>query len=68
MVKVVTLFLVVVIVLAMFGKLGWLGRLAPGPMRRSVRRSSKPVTCLHCGKHIIGKSGCDCGGPASKKG
>lgn len=67
MVKFVTLFLIVIAVLAMFGKLGWLGALAPPSLRKS-RRLGKPATCLHCGKHIIGKSGCDCRKPPSNKG
>lgn len=58
MVKVVTLFLIVVVALAMFGKLGWLGRL--GPTKRAPK-VGKPVTCIHCGRHVIGTTPCDCG-------
>lgn len=65
-VKAVTLFLVVIVVLAMFGKLGWLGKLAPRPTRKGSL--PKPATCIHCGKHIIGKSGCDCRAKARDKG
>lgn len=65
MVKVVSLFLVVIVVLAMFGKLGWLGSLAPPALRRK-RPLAKPAICIHCGRHVIGKAGCDC--TASKKG
>ena len=57
MVKVVTLFLIVVLALAMFGKLGWIGRL--GPSRRPPR-VARPATCLHCGRHVIGTGPCDC--------
>jgi hypothetical protein len=57
-VKVVSLFLVVILVLAMFGKLGWLGSLAPKSLRRGARR--KPALCRQCGRHIIGSKGCDC--------
>lgn len=66
-VKFVTLFLVVIVVLAMFGKLGWLGSLAPTSLRRPKLRG-KPVTCLHCGKHLIGRSGCDCTKSQKNKG
>jgi len=65
-VKVVTLFLIVIIVLAMFGKLGWLGSLAPKRLRRGG--TSKPTLCGKCGRHIIGSKGCDCGQPPTNKG
>lgn len=65
-VKFVSLFLVVIVVLAMFGKLGWLGSLAPKRMRDATRR--KPVTCLKCGRHIIGSHGCDCQKSTGNKG
>ena len=50
MVKIVTLFLVAIAVLAMFGKLHLLRR-----------RPKAPVTCLRCGRPLIGKGPCDCG-------
>ena len=58
MVKLVTLFLIVVVVLAMFGKLGWLGKLGA---TRPKPRMGKPATCIHCGRHVIGTAPCDCG-------
>lgn len=64
MIKVVTLFLIVVVTLAMFGKLGWLGNLAP----KGKSPLPKPRTCPDCGRLVIGKGGCDCGGPSAKKG
>lgn len=66
MVKVVSLFLVVILVLAMFGKLGWLGSLAPKSLRRGGK--SKPALCRKCGRHIIGTNGCDCGQVNKNKG
>jgi hypothetical protein len=65
MIKLVSLFLIVIVVLAMFGKLGWLGALAPPSLRKNGRLG-KPAICIRCGRHIIGKAGCDC--TASKKG
>lgn len=53
MVKVVSLFLIGILVLAMFGKLHLLWRKKNRPGR---------VTCLHCGRPLIGKGPCDCGG------
>ncbi len=66
MVKLVSLFLVVIVVLAMFGKLGWLGALAPRRLRRGG--TGKPAVCLHCGRHVIGSKGCDCRQPPPNKG
>ncbi len=66
MVKVVSLFLVVVLVLAMFGKLGWLGTLAPKNLRRGGK--AKPALCIKCGRHVIGSKGCDCSQTPSDKG
>ena len=65
MLKVVTLFLVVIVVLAMFGKLGWLGKLAPKSILKDPR---KPAICRACGRHIIGSKGCDCGHIPKTKG
>ncbi|MCR9149851.1 MAG: hypothetical protein NXH83_06730 [Rhodobacteraceae bacterium] len=50
MIKIVSLFLILILVLAMFGKLHLL-------YRRKPRGS---VTCMHCGRPIIGKGPCDC--------
>ncbi|WP_139193971.1 hypothetical protein [Pseudorhodobacter antarcticus] len=59
MVKAVTIFLIVIIVLAMFGKLGWLGALAPKGLRKPRQKTAqKTVTCTSCGRHIIGTTGC----------
>ncbi len=63
MIKVVTLFLIVIVTLAMFGKLGWLGKVAPKGLLRD-----KPKLCKKCGRHIIGSKGCDCGLPPVNKG
>ena len=51
MVKVVTLFLVFVAVLAMFGKLSIL-------LPKVLRKTAK--TCPKCGRHKIGKGPCPC--------
>ncbi len=50
MIKVVTFFLIGMIVLAMFGKLR-----VPGQKRLQALKCSK------CGSYRIGKSGCACG-------
>lgn len=51
MVKVVTLFLAFIAVLAMFGKLSLL-------LPKKLRRTAK--TCPKCGGHLIGKGPCAC--------
>jgi hypothetical protein len=54
-VKAVTIFLVVIVVLAMFGKLGWLGALAPKRLRKPGQNAR---VCKSCGRHLIGTSPC----------
>ncbi|WP_226782949.1 hypothetical protein [Oceaniglobus trochenteri] len=50
MIKVVTFFLIGMIVLAMFGKLRF-----PGQKRLKSKK------CHRCGRYRIGKGPCDCG-------
>ncbi len=52
MVKVVTLFLVFIAILAMFGKLSLL---LPKKLRKVASK------CPACGRHRIGKGPCPCG-------
>jgi hypothetical protein len=49
--KIVTLFLVFIAVLGIFGKLYWL---LP---RRAKKKTAK---CAKCGRHLIGPGPCDC--------
>lgn len=56
MVKVVTLFLIAMAVLALFGRLRVPGI---GSRKTGMRR------CRSCGRPIVGKGGCDCGKDAS---
>ena len=48
--KIVTLFLVVIGVLAMFGKMHWLGG-----------RKLASAKCKRCGRYRIGRGPCACG-------
>ena len=60
MVKVVTLFLIVVGVLAMFGKLGWLGSL--DPRRLGGKRPpglAKPAICIDVDADHVSVVGAD---------
>lgn len=53
MVKAVTIFLILIVVVAMFGRLGWLGR------QVGISRKRK-LNCPRCGRYRIGKGPCDC--------
>lgn len=48
--KIVTLFLVFIAVLGIFGKLYWL----------LPTRKKKTAKCETCGRHLIGSGPCDC--------
>lgn len=60
LVKVILLFLLAMAVLALFGRLRF-----PAALRR--RMGGRPAKCPKCGQYIIG-NGCNCGGPAARKG
>jgi len=55
-IKFVAIFLVFMVVLAMFGKLHWL----PGGKRLEAAK------CRKCGRYKIGKGPCGCGKEGSK--
>jgi hypothetical protein len=58
MVKVITFFLIGMVILALFGRLR---------IPKVMTRETKPLTaarCKRCGKPLIGKGPCDCGGKA----
>ncbi len=64
--KIISLFLVAMIALAIFGRLRF-----PMPKVRlpgKPKGLAKPGTCKRCGAFIIGKDGCNCDKPASGKG
>jgi hypothetical protein len=60
LVKIVSLFLIGIAALAMFGRLRW-----PGGARRIGKREekkpAKPRKCKACGNYIIGDGPCPCG-------
>ncbi|WP_233270553.1 hypothetical protein [Chachezhania sediminis] len=57
--KAVTLFLIAMGVLAMFGKLRLPG--ATGGRTRPGSRVETALKCPSCGRYRIGKTPCDCG-------
>ncbi|HEX9856899.1 MAG TPA: hypothetical protein VGA75_00980 [Paracoccaceae bacterium] len=62
--KIVSLFLIAMAALALFGRLRF-----PDSLRRRLgRRLDKPAVCAKCGRYIIGSGGCDCTDPPAGKG
>lgn len=60
LIKAVLVFLLVMVVIAMLGN-----AMFPGAIGRGLRRrigAARPSVCKSCGKPLIGKSGCSCGG------
>lgn len=57
-VKIVSLFLVFIAVLAMFGRLRFPGSRQLGNLRDKARLTS--AKCPKCGRYKIGKGPCDC--------
>lgn len=57
--KIVSLFLIVMLVLGMFGK--WRLRLPRIGRRRDADKLARPTKCARCGRFLIGKEKCDCG-------
>ncbi len=53
MLKAVTLFLIAMLVLGMFGKLRF-------PKRPQLKSMSKPKKCKHCGGFIVDDGPCPC--------
>ena len=58
-VKIVFIFLAVIGVLGMFGRLRVPGAKQLGQLRDRARLKS--TKCPHCGRYRIGKDPCDCG-------
>ena len=64
LVKTTLLFLLGMVLIAMIGR-----ALFPGAVRRIVTRRSaalKPGTCPGCGRYLVGKGPCPCGGAARR--
>jgi hypothetical protein len=59
--KVAIIFLAGMVLLALVGR-----ALFPGALRLRRDRASRPETCPSCGRFVIGKGPCDCGGARRK--
>lgn len=59
--KIALLFLVGMVLVALIGR-----ALFPGSLRLRRDRAARPGTCPSCGRFLIGKGPCDCGGTRRK--
>ena len=57
LVKIIFVFLGAMVLIAMVGR-----ALFPGALPRVLRKESGPPTCPDCGRYLIGRKACDCGG------
>lgn len=55
MVKIVLLFLLVMVAIALIGN-----AIAPGSFWRQVGKATGMKRCERCGKPLLGKTACDC--------
>jgi hypothetical protein len=55
--KIILIFLVLMALVALVGR-----ALFPGALPRVLRKPSSPPVCAKCGRHLIGRTTCDCGG------
>jgi hypothetical protein len=57
MVKAVIIFLGLIVLVALIGR-----ALFPSALPRALRKTSAPPVCDSCGRYLIGRKTCDCGG------
>lgn len=57
--KVILVFLGAMVLVALIGR-----ALFPGALPRMMRKRQGPPVCGKCGRYLIGRKGCDCGGKA----
>lgn len=55
--KIIIVFLGGMVLVAMIGR-----ALFPGALPKALRRKSSPPVCGKCGRYLIGRKTCDCGG------
>jgi hypothetical protein len=55
--KTIILFLGAMVLIALIGR-----ALFPGAMPKVLRKKASPPVCARCGRYLIGRSTCDCGG------
>ncbi|MFP5480162.1 MAG: hypothetical protein ACLGIE_10815 [Alphaproteobacteria bacterium] len=57
--KIILVFLLAMVLVALIGR-----ALFPGALPRVMRKRKGPPVCDRCGRYLIGRKGCDCGGKA----
>jgi hypothetical protein len=57
--KIILIFLILMVIVALIGR-----ALFPSALPRVMRKTSSPPVCDRCGRYIIGRKTCDCGGKA----
>lgn len=57
--KVIILFLLAMVLVALIGRAFF-----PSALPRMMKRRSGPPRCAKCGRYLIGRKTCDCGGRA----
>lgn len=57
--KIILLFLLAMFLVAVVGRV-----LFPSALPRVLRKRKGTPRCGKCGRHLIGRGGCDCGGRA----
>jgi hypothetical protein len=55
--KTILVFLGAMVLIALVGR-----ALFPGALPRVLRKKVSPPVCAKCGRYLIGRSTCDCGG------
>jgi hypothetical protein len=59
LVKVILLFLLAMVLVALIGRAFF-----PSSLPRVMQKRSGPPRCAKCGRYLIGTKTCDCGGKA----
>jgi hypothetical protein len=57
--KIIFLFLGLMVLVALIGR-----ALFPSALPRVLRKRQSPPVCSSCGRYLIGRKTCDCGGKA----
>jgi hypothetical protein len=55
--KIILVFLLLMVLVALIGR-----ALFPGALPRLLRKRADPPACAKCGRYLIGRTTCDCGG------
>jgi hypothetical protein len=55
--KTIIVFLGAMVLIALVGR-----ALFPGALPKVLRKKSAPPVCAKCGRYLIGRTTCDCGG------